>query len=142
MQRFEEFIADAAPLEIAPEDAAELEHEHHEEHAEESVYTDDPVRVYLREMGSVRLLTRQREIELAKKMEHGKLRLRKALSRSPIVWRAVLAWYEDIRKDLISLDEFVELGSPDDDARDEVRADIMRRLSRLARLYASLQELD
>ena len=91
MQRFEEFIADAAPLEIAPEDAAELEHEHHghepEEHAEESVYTDDPVRVYLREMGSVRLLTRQREIELAKKMEHGKLRLRKAVSRSPLVWR-------------------------------------------------------
>jgi RNA polymerase primary sigma factor len=144
MQRFEEFIADAAPLEIATEDAAELEHEHHghEEHAEESVYTDDPVRVYLREMGSVRLLTRQREIELAKRMEHGKLRLRKALSRSPLLWRAVLAWYEDIRKDLVSLDEFVELGSPDDEARDELRADIMRRLSRLSRLYASLQELE
>jgi RNA polymerase primary sigma factor len=146
MQRFEEFIADAAPLEIAPDDAAELEHEHpeheHEEHAEESVYTDDPVRVYLREMGSVRLLTRQREIELAKKMEHGKLRMRKALSRSPLVWRAVLAWYEDIRKDLVSLDEFVELGSPDDDAREEVRADIMRRLSRLSKLYTSLQEID
>src|SRR5579872_4163098 len=115
MQRFEEFIADTAPLDIAAEDSAELlEAEHsdqheHEEHAEESVYTDDPVRVYLREMGSVRLLTRQREIELARHMERGKLRLRKALSRSPLVWRAVLAWYEDVRKDLVRIEDYVEM---------------------------------
>ena len=148
MQRFEEFIADTAPLDIAAEDAPELlEAEHsdqheHEEHAEESVYTDDPVRVYLREMGSVRLLTRQREIELARHMERGKLRLRKALSRSPLVWRAVLAWYDDLRKDLVRIEDYVEMGSPDDDARDELRAEINRRLSRLARFYASLIEVD
>ena len=69
MQQFEEFIVDAAPLELVADDSLELletEHDGHHEHAEASVYTDDPVRVYLREMGSVRLLTRQREIELAK----------------------------------------------------------------------------
>ena len=147
MQRFEEFIADSAPLDIAAEESPELLDEHagrheHEEHAEDSVYTDDPVRVYLREMGSVRLLTRQREIELAKHMERGKLRQRKSLSRSPLVWRAVLAWYDDVRKDLVRLDDFVEMGSPDDDAREDLRAEINRHLSRLSRLYASLLELD
>ena len=50
--------------------------------AEESIYTDDPVRVYLREMGSVPLLTREGEVNLARRMERGKLRMQKAVSRS------------------------------------------------------------
>ena len=45
---------------------------HPEDHPVEPPSTDDPVRVYLREMGSVRLLNRQGEIELAKRMERGK----------------------------------------------------------------------
>jgi RNA polymerase primary sigma factor len=49
---------------------------------EESIYTDDPVRVYLREMGAVPLLTREGEVNLARKMERGKLRMQKAISRS------------------------------------------------------------
>ena len=145
MQQFEELIANHAPLDIAAEESLDAEHheleEHREEHAEESVYTDDPVRVYLREMGSVRLLTRQREIELAKKMERGKARLHKALSRSPQIWGAVLAWYDDVRKEVVRMDETVELGSPDDDVREELRADINRRLTRLSRLDAAMREL-
>ena len=50
---------------------------------EESIYTDDPVRVYLREMGSVPLLTRQGEVALAQRMERGKMQMRRAISRSP-----------------------------------------------------------
>ena len=42
---------------------------------EESIYTDDPVRVYLREMGAVPLLTREGEVNLARRMERGKLRM-------------------------------------------------------------------
>ena len=49
---------------------------------EESIYTDDPVRVYLREMGAVPLLTREGEVNLARRMERGKLRMQKAISRS------------------------------------------------------------
>src|SRR5262245_35713824 len=64
---------------------------------EESV-TDDPVRVYLREMGSVSLLSRQKEIDLARRMERGKLRMQKAISRSPLVRAEVLAIYDDVRK--------------------------------------------
>jgi RNA polymerase primary sigma factor len=145
MQQFEEFMVDAAPLELVPDDSLDLletEHEEHQEHTETSVYTDDPVRVYLREMGSVRLLTRQREIELAKRMEHGKQKFRKALSRSPNVWRAILAAYQDIREGNTRMDEFFELGAPDDDAREEIRAEINRLLSRLARAHGALLDVE
>src|SRR5580704_5625452 len=47
--------------------------------------TNDPVRMYLREMGSVPLLTREGEVELAKRIERGQTAVRKALSRSPLV---------------------------------------------------------
>ena len=49
---------------------------------EESIYTDDPVEVYLREMGAVPLFTREGELDLARRMERGMLRMRKAISRS------------------------------------------------------------
>src|SRR5579884_833496 len=75
--------------------------------------TNDPVRMYLREMGTVPLLTREGEIELAKRMERGQAAVRKALSRSPLVIREILALGEDLRrgtaavKDVLVLPEFV-----------------------------------
>ena len=57
-----------------PEDVQE-EDLHATQVVEESIYTDDPVRVYLREMGAVPLLTREGEVDLARKMERGKLRM-------------------------------------------------------------------
>ena len=61
--------------------------------------TNDPVRMYLREMGSVPLLTREGEIELAKRIERGQTAVRRALSRSPLVIREVLALPEQLRRD-------------------------------------------
>src|SRR5689334_24617635 len=52
--------------------------------------TNDPVRMYLREMGTVPLLTREGEVEIAKRIERGQNRVLKALSRSPIVIRELL----------------------------------------------------
>src|SRR5260370_6820586 len=57
----------------------------HQQPVEESIYTDDPVRVYLREMGAVPLLTREGEVDLARRMERAKLRMQKAISSSPLV---------------------------------------------------------
>src|ERR1700741_3376422 len=64
----------------------------------ESPSTDDPVRVYLREMGSGRLLNRQGEIVLAQRMERGKTRMHKALSRSRQAWRKTAEAADEIRK--------------------------------------------
>ena len=66
---------------------------------EESIYTDDPVRVYLREMGAVPLLTREGEVDLARKMERGKLRMQKAISRSALVQMQVVELVEQVRKE-------------------------------------------
>ena len=51
--------------------------------------TNDPVRMYLREMGTVPLLTREGEVEIAKRIERGQMRVLKAISRSPIVIREI-----------------------------------------------------
>ena len=61
--------------------------------------TNDPVRMYLREMGSVPLLTREGEIELAKRIERGQAAVRKAISRSALVINEILAMPELLRQD-------------------------------------------
>jgi RNA polymerase primary sigma factor len=61
--------------------------------------TNDPVRMYLREMGSVPLLTREGEIELAKRIERGQTAVRKSLSRSPLLIREILTLPELLHKD-------------------------------------------
>ncbi len=59
--------------------------------------TNDPVRIYLREMGTVPLLTREGEVALAKRIERGRLLVLKTITRSPIVIKELL----EVRKDLI-----------------------------------------
>ena len=145
MEQFEEYMTDpAVPHSIAVDetpDFLENDFSEHEEPPEETVYTDDPVRVYLREMGSVRLLNRQGEIDLAKRMERGKLRFRKAITRSPLVWRAALALYEEARKGAIRLEDFAEVGGADDAAREGARAETMKRLGKFLRLHNTLLDL-
>ncbi len=73
--------------------------------------TNDPVRMYLREMGTVPLLTREGEVEIAKRIERGQVRVMKAISRSPIVVREIIALGEDLKrgvrniKDVVIFDE-------------------------------------
>jgi RNA polymerase primary sigma factor len=69
--------------------------------------TNDPVRIYLREMGMVPLLTREGEVDLAKRIERGQLRALKALSRSPVVIRQILAMGEDLKSGVRSIKEIV-----------------------------------
>src|ERR1700719_2094895 len=82
----------------------------HQQPVEESIYTDDPVRVYLREMGAVPLLTREGEVDLARRMERGKLRMQKAISRSALVQRVVVDVAEQLKKAAIELETVVDLG--------------------------------
>jgi len=69
--------------------------------------TDDPVRIYLREMSVVPLLTREGEVDIAKRIERGQLRVLKALSRSPIVIRQIVAIGEDLKRGVRSIREIV-----------------------------------
>jgi RNA polymerase primary sigma factor len=69
--------------------------------------TNDPVRMYLREMGTVPLLTREGEVEIAKRIERGQMRVLKAISRSPIVIREVAALGEDLKRGVRNIKEVV-----------------------------------
>ena len=69
--------------------------------------TNDPVRMYLREMGTVPLLTREGEVEIAKRIERGQMCVLKAISRSPIVIREVAALGEDLKRGVRNIKEVV-----------------------------------
>src|ERR1041384_4685335 len=61
--------------------------------------TNDPVRMYLREMGTVPLLTRDGEVEIAKRIERGQLTVLKVLSRSPVIVREIVSIGDQLKKD-------------------------------------------
>ncbi len=112
--------------------------------AEESIYTDDPVRVYLREMGAVPLLTRRGEVELARRMERGKLRMQKAMSRSALVQMMVAGYAEQIKKGSEAIDSFVELCHEAEEGAEAVekqRAEIRQRFSELLTLDKKLHQI-
>src|SRR5579872_4884309 len=118
MQKFDEIIladsTDSSRFGVADLEAEPLESDDSaatEATEEPTVYTDDPVRVYLREMGSVSLLNRQAEVTLARRMERGNLRMQKALSRSPLVRKMALAIYDDIRAGKAEAEDLLSLGS-------------------------------
>jgi RNA polymerase primary sigma factor len=93
----------------------------------------DPVRVYLREMGASPLLTRDGEVEIAKRIERGQLSTLKALSRSPIVIRQILAIGDDLKRGLRSIKETVVFDE------EEVTEDVLQK--RLKDFIQAVDEL-
>ncbi|KAA2214707.1 RNA polymerase sigma factor RpoD [Teichococcus oryzae] len=77
---------------------------------EESVgRTDDPVRMYLREMGSVELLSREGEIAIAKRIEAGRDMMIGGLCESPLTFQAILTWHEAVKDGRMALREVIDL---------------------------------
>ncbi|MDD9904774.1 MAG: RNA polymerase sigma factor RpoD [Rhodospirillaceae bacterium] len=71
--------------------------------------TDDPVRMYLREMGSVKLLSREGEVAIAKRIEAGRDRLITALRESPLTMRSVAHWYSMITDETANIRDIIDL---------------------------------
>ncbi len=80
--------------------------------------TDDPVRMYLREMGSVELLSREGEIAIAKRIEAGRDMMIGGLCESPLTFRAIIAWHDALKAGKMLLRDIVDLeatqGGPKD----------------------------
>jgi len=87
--------------------------------------TDDPVRMYLREMGGVELLSREGEIEIAKRIEEGRERMLCALSETPIALREMITWYDDLTNDTVLLRDIIDLDSTYSIEFGETLADII-----------------
>ena len=71
--------------------------------------SDDPIRMYLREMGGVELLSREGEIAIAKRIEAGKDVMLIALSQSPITAQQFFEWHEKLQKDEILVREIIDI---------------------------------
>jgi RNA polymerase primary sigma factor len=106
--------------------------------------TNDPVRMYLREMGTVPLLTREGEVEIAKRIERGQLRVLKALSRSPIVIRELLTLGEDLKKNVRSIKEVVTFDEEEitDDIVQNRLNDFTDKIDDMAKLYKKANLLE
>ena len=105
--------------------------------------TNDPVRIYLREMGAVPLLTREEEVDIAKRIERGQLQALKTLSRSPIVIRQILTHWRGfaprrtLDQEIVVFDE--------EEVTEEILQnrvkDITRRIDELQKHYKRADQL-
>ena len=76
---------------------------------EDADRTDDPVRMYLREMGSVELLSREGEIAIAKRIEAGRDAMIRGLCESPLTFEAIMVWRQELREQKILLRDIIDL---------------------------------
>jgi len=107
---------------------------------EESVYTDDPVRSYLKQMGAISLLSRQGEIVLAQAMERGIRRTRKVLSRLSLTQAKLADLCLAERAGSMPLRDLVEIKGADEQSRTKSRRLASQRLGRFLRAYQDLVE--
>jgi len=125
-------------VELGPRNDAIHEEETEIERPVHSVQkSTDPVSTYLREMGVVPLLTRETEIVLAKRMERGKLRVLKTVSRSPIVAKELITVGAELRKGSLSIKKIVHLQEEEltDDKIEEKLRQTLRTIHQIEKVY-------
>jgi len=102
--------------------------------------TNDPVRLYLREMGVVPLLTREGEVAIAKRIERGQLKTQKAIARSPIAVKELLRIGDELEtgtvniRDIVNFSEQAEL-TGDEDKAEEYRAWTIEGIQNIRKLF-------
>jgi RNA polymerase primary sigma factor len=99
---------------------------------------NDPVRLYLREMGTVPLLKRQDEVAIAKRMERGHLMVLKTISRSPIVLKELIAAGKELRAGTLSIKKIVQFDQEEltEEETESKTQEILRVISKIEQLYA------
>ncbi|MBC8165484.1 MAG: RNA polymerase sigma factor RpoD [Bryobacteraceae bacterium] len=106
--------------------------------------TNDPVRMYLREMGTVPLLTREGEIELARRIERGNRGVRKALSRSPLIIHGILQFGVEVRNgnmDVRNVLLLPDVATPLDDQEDPQTEEFLRQVGELEQHQHKVNQL-
>src|SRR5437667_11202217 len=107
--------------------------------------TNDPVRMYLREMGTVKLLDRQGEVDIAKRIEKGERKVYKTLSQNRIILEENLKINESAKKDTRVIKEMIDLAMPDDD--DEIdlatlTASALSKINDIMAIFEKVARLD
>src|SRR5215218_2525410 len=104
--------------------------------------TNDPVRMYLREMGTVPLLTREGEVEIAKRIERGKLAVIKSISRTPLIARAIIDMGDQLRAGKRTIRELVIFNDEEiTDERVEERArEVLKQIDAVAKQHTDWEK--
>ncbi|HBU62072.1 MAG TPA: RNA polymerase sigma factor RpoD, partial [Oceanicaulis sp.] len=84
--------------------------------------TDDPVRMYLREMGSVELLSREGEIAIAKRIEAGRNAMIRGLCESPLTFEAIMVWRDELQEGQVLLRDIIDLDATYGGVREDATA--------------------
>ena len=98
---------------------------------------NDPVRLYLREMGTVPLLKRQDEVAIAKRMERGHLMVLKTISRSPIVLKELIAVGKELRAGTLSIKKIIQFDQEEltEEETESKTEEILRTIAKIEQLY-------
>ena len=98
---------------------------------------NDPVRMYLREMGTVPLLTREGEVEIARRIERGQYIVLKSLSRAPLVVQEICGLNEDMDKGLVSARDVLQISDPilTDELVEEKRQEFSALVEEISKQY-------
>ncbi|CAN5378355.1 RNA polymerase sigma factor RpoD [soil metagenome] len=104
--------------------------------------TNDPVRMYLREMGTVPLLTREGEVEIAKRIERGKLAVIKSISRTPTTAREIMQMGDALKNDERTIRELVIFVEEEltDEKIDERKRQVQRQIEAVRKAWAALDK--
>ncbi|MFB0565638.1 MAG: RNA polymerase sigma factor RpoD [Candidatus Aminicenantaceae bacterium] len=105
--------------------------------------TTDPVKLYLREMGNISLLTREGEIAIAKEIERGEKAIINALSKTRLVLNEILLFQDKIRDDPIILQEMFEFIEDDitEEKLEEKKDEILEKIKRIKNLSGKLDKI-
>jgi RNA polymerase primary sigma factor len=98
---------------------------------------NDPVRMYLREMGTVPLLTREGEVEIARRIERGQNTVLKSLSRAPLVVQEIMAMAEEMERQALSARDIIQIADPllTDEMVEEKQREFTGRCEEIGRQY-------
>src|SRR5213592_2815940 len=104
--------------------------------------TNDPVRMYLREMGTVPLLTREGEVEIAKRIERGKLAVIKSISRTPTIAREIMRMGDQLKNDERSIRELVTFVDEEltDEKIDDRKKQVLRQIEAVRKAWAASEK--
>ena len=99
--------------------------------------TNDPVRMYLREMGTVPLLTREGEVAIAKRIERGQLLVLKTITRAPLILKELLQVGEDLRTGSRSIKEIVQFDDEEltEEKIEQKTKQTLKQIDKVAKLY-------
>src|SRR4051812_15241546 len=104
--------------------------------------TNDPVRMYLREMGTVPLLTREGEVEIAKRIERGKLAVIKSISRTPTVARAIMTMGDQLKNEERSIRELVTFVDEEltEDKIEDRKRQVLRQIDAVRKAWQATEK--